>query len=152
MVELPTLRTVTVPPSSGSSNDFVFTSRYGAISYKTSTCNTDVITLCTFWCLYSSREIVFFQEFHYTKYKTHILVPLTIGEACMVTRLHRNKVKEFMWYMGGTCEQPWPYRRLENACVIEIINKNTFKNTDENMQLRHSTYVSITISRKPACR
>ena len=76
--------------------DFIFTSRYGAISHKTSTFNTDVITFCTFWCLNSSREKAFFQEFHYTKYKTLILLPLTIGEACMETRLHRNKVKEFM--------------------------------------------------------
>jgi len=106
--QLPPLRTVPVPPSSGSSKDFVFTSRYGAMSYKTGTFNTNVITLCTFWCLYSSREIVCFQEFHYTKYKTYILVLLTIGEACMVTRLNRNKVKECMWYTGGTCEQSWP--------------------------------------------
>jgi hypothetical protein len=69
--QLPTLRMVAVPPSSGSSKDFVFTSRYGAISCKTGTFNTDVIVLCTFWCLYSSREIVLFQEFRYTKYKTH---------------------------------------------------------------------------------
>lgn len=94
--QLPTLRTVAVPLSAGPSKDFVCTSSYGAISYKTCTFNTDVITLCTFCCLYSSRELVIFREFHHTKYKTHILVPLTIGEACMVTRLHSNWVKEFM--------------------------------------------------------
>jgi hypothetical protein len=88
--QLPTLRTVAVPPFAGPSKDFVFTSRYGAISYKTCTFNTYVITLCTFCCIYSSRELVFFREFHYTKYKTHILVPPTIGEACVVTRLHSN--------------------------------------------------------------
>jgi hypothetical protein len=90
--QLPTFRTVAVPPSSGSSKDFVFTSRYSAITYNTCTFNTDVITLWTSWFLYSSRELVFVREFHYTEYKTHILVPLIAVEACMVTRLHRNKV------------------------------------------------------------
>jgi len=88
--QLPTLRTVAVPPSARSSKDFVFTSQYCAISYKICIFNTDVIILCTFCCLNSSRELVFFREFHYRKYKTHILVPLTIGEACMVSRLHSN--------------------------------------------------------------
>jgi len=69
----------------------------------------------------------------------------------MVTRLYRNKVKEYVIH-GSYLRAVLTQQTTLKKCVIKIINKYTSKNTDENMQLRQSTYVSMTISSKQACR